>query len=182
MSYNYNAATVIGILHILCGVVAFGTAIGLVFSNFVFGILVFVMSSSIIFCITGGLIIGSVRNTSSCLVISTLVMSVISAISAGIVVIFSGLSIVLGECNNPFYDYCNYTAFITLNGLQLMTGITEIILAITSSALSCRGKMYRPMGDQEQIVSNTLYMDQKGAGLQNTGDLPTFEDIDLSLC
>ena len=100
-TYHSKAARIIGIFHIVCGVVAFGTAIGLIEHQkrrFGFGLFGTGIWSSIFFFISGGLSIGSANNSNSCLVISTMVMSIFSAISAGILVIFSGLGLGLDYC------------------------------------------------------------------------------------
>eukprot|EP00092_Neocalanus_flemingeri_P058913 GFUD01070311.1.p1 GENE.GFUD01070311.1~~GFUD01070311.1.p1 ORF type:complete len:248 (-),score=59.47 GFUD01070311.1:13-756(-) len=203
-SYQAQAATIIGILHIICGAVAFGTGVGLIITHIGHrnGTLGFVGTgiwSSVFFFISGGLSIGSARKGNSCLVISTMVMSIFSAISAGILVIFSGLGLGIDGCNYYYHsrNQCDDTILHTLNGLQLIAGITEMILAITSSSLSCkatccRGKldtsspsrvMYRPTGDldHDQIVSLTMQMDHPADGVKNTGDvtgdLPRYEDV-----
>eukprot|EP00092_Neocalanus_flemingeri_P050321 GFUD01058133.1.p1 GENE.GFUD01058133.1~~GFUD01058133.1.p1 ORF type:complete len:237 (+),score=51.37 GFUD01058133.1:263-973(+) len=191
-SYQAQAATIIGILHIICGAVAFGTGVGLIITHIHHrhGTLGFVGTgiwSSVFFFISGGLSIGSARKGNSCLVISTLVMSIFSAISAGILVIFSGLGLGIEGCNYYSRNQCDNTILHTLNGLQLIVGITEMILAITSSSLSCKATccrdkldtstpsrvMYRPTGDldHDQIVSLTMQMDHSADGVKNTGDV-----------
>ena len=201
-SYQPKAAGIIGVLHVICGLIAFSTAIGLIVNNtryYGFGMVGTGIWSSVFFFISGGLSIGSARNSNSCLIISTMIMSIFSAICAGILVIFSGLGLGIDECYSYYYNqnHCDDTVLVAMNGLQLVAGITEIVLAITSSSLSCkatccRGKldttapssrvMYRPAGDMdpEQIVSLAMQMGQQPAGEQtgaDSGSLPRYEDV-----
>merc|ERR1712059_156859 len=93
-TYKTSAAKVLGVIHLLCGVVALGTGIGIIFipySGFVYmdtGIW-----TSVFFFVTGGLSISSAISANSCLVIGTLVMSIFSAICGGILLITSSISL-----------------------------------------------------------------------------------------
>ena len=78
--YLTKTATVLGLLHIVCGLVniailAISVATGNWFSTMAVIPLVF-------FLISGGLAIGGARRGNKCLVVATLVMSILSAISA----------------------------------------------------------------------------------------------------
>eukprot|EP00092_Neocalanus_flemingeri_P058909 GFUD01070305.1.p1 GENE.GFUD01070305.1~~GFUD01070305.1.p1 ORF type:complete len:175 (-),score=15.70 GFUD01070305.1:243-767(-) len=134
-SYQAKAATIIGIFHIICGLVAFGTGVGLIINDIgdrygTFGIISTGIWSGVFFFISGGLSIGSARNGNSCLVISTMVMSIFSAVSAGVLIIFSGLGLGIGGCNNYSYyhqDHCDNTLLHTMNGLQLIAAIMLIL-------------------------------------------------------
>jgi len=193
-SYQKKAAGIIGIIHILCGLVAFGTGVGLIFSNslkfVVCGIL-----SSVFFFISGGLSIGSCRSGNSCLVAGTLVMSIFSAICAGILIL-SGIDLGVGECSY-FYSsyYCNDVTTV-LYWLQVLTGITEMILAITSSSLSCKAiccrekqdtsvpsnrVIYKPSGDAN-ITTDIASLALLGRQItepngEDRKDLPKYEDL-----
>jgi len=144
-SYKSKAATVIGILHIVCGVLAFSANVGLFFTEpsvrFHIGIFATGIWSSIFFLISGGLSICSGRNSTGCLVIGTMVMSILSAISAGILIIFSGIGLGVPECD--YRSPCNELGFDKLHGLELVAGIVEMVIAITSSALSCKATCCR---------------------------------------
>ena len=94
-SYKSRAATIIGTIHILCGIAACFSNIALLLfsSRSHVGGLGTGIWSSVFFIISGSLSICSGKNTNSCLIISTMVMSIFSAISAGILIIFSALGL-----------------------------------------------------------------------------------------
>jgi hypothetical protein len=164
-SYKSGAATIIGIIHIVCGLVAFGANISLLLTNNSFHLEVFATGiwSSVFFFISEGLSIGSGKNPNTCLVVDTMVMSIFSAISAGILVILSGLGLGIDECR-AYYSHCNDLGLHAMHILQLLAGITEMLMAITSAILSCKATccrnmvdspspyrvMYRPEGDLDQ--------------------------------
>merc|ERR1712198_665879 len=102
--YKTKAAIKIGIVHILCGLLAFIGNIGLFFTarRFHFGFFCTGIWTSVFFFISGGLSICSGKKPNSCLVISTMVMSIFSSISAGVLIIFSSLGI-----NFDYFDYYN---------------------------------------------------------------------------
>ena len=192
-SYKSGAATIIGIIHIVCGLVAFGANISLLIllnARFNLGVFGTGIWSSVFFFISGGLSIGSGKNPNTCLVVSTMVMSIFSAISAGILVIFSGLGLGIDECIGYYRD-CNEMVLYGMHILQLLAGITEMLMAITSSILSCKATccrdklltpspyrvMYRPDGDldQDQMVSLALKMGQTDGELQTAEEGKSFE-------
>lgn len=191
-SYKSGAATIIGIIHIVCGLVAFGANISLLLTNysFHFGVFATGIWSSVFFFISGGLSIGSGKNPNTCLVVGTMVMSIFSAISAGILVIFSGLGLGIDECRG-YYAHCNELGLHAMHILQLLAGITVMLMAVTSAILSCKATccrdkevgpspyrvMYRPDGDldQDQMVSLALQMGQSDGGLQTAEDGKSFE-------
>merc|ERR1712198_253103 len=94
-NYKTRSAILIGIIHIICGFLALSGNVSLFSTStrFNWGILIPGIWSSIFFFISGGLSICSGKNPNSCLVISTMVMSNFSAISAGILIIFSSFGI-----------------------------------------------------------------------------------------
>merc|ERR1712088_573654 len=76
--YNVKAATVLGIIHIIFGLISLGIEITnlVVYSDSVAtGIW-----TSVFFFISGGLAIGGARSGNKCLVVATLVMAIISAV------------------------------------------------------------------------------------------------------
>merc|ERR1711915_398163 len=89
-NYKTRSAILIGMIHIICGFLAFSGNVGLFFTSTRFhtGFFGTGIWSSIFFFISGGLSVCSGKNPKSCLIISTLVMSIFSAISAGILIIF----------------------------------------------------------------------------------------------
>merc|ERR1719278_1659681 len=90
-AYNIKAATALGIIHIICGFIALASDIaGMVTSHGAFATGIW---TSILFFVSGGLAIGGARSGNKCLVVATMVMSIISAISAGILLIMSAISL-----------------------------------------------------------------------------------------
>merc|ERR1712179_15879 len=164
-SYKSKAATVIGIIHIICGFLAFFANVGLFFIQpsycFHFGKFATEIWSSVFFFITGGLSIGSGRNSSSCLVIGTMVMSILSAISAGILIIFSGLGFGITECY--YRSACSELEFNLLHGLELVAGIVEMVIAITSSVLSCKATCCRDKLDTSNPFKVMYRADDDGS-------------------
>jgi len=135
-SYASRAATVLGVIHILCGISALlADILGIVFTEVIpisTGIW-----ASVFFCISGGLAIGGARSGNKCLIVATMVMSIISAVSAGILIIMSG--VLMGAHVNfrcEYYDRgCG--AYIPL-AIQVVAGLVMLIVGITSSALTCK--------------------------------------------
>ena len=154
-SYKSRVATIIGAIHILCGIVAcfsnialfiFPTSLRLHVGMFGTGIW-----SSVFFIISGSLSICSGKNTNSCLIISTMVMSIISAISAGILIIFSAIGLAHDGCY--YYYHCDVHPEV-FHGIQLLAGIIELVLAITSASLSCKATCCR---DKMNMDTTTPY-------------------------
>ena len=145
-SYKPRAATVIGAIHILCGLVACVSNIALLLAVYRFHVGVFGTGiwSSVFFIISGSLSICSGKNTKSCLIISTMVMSILSAVSAGILVIFSALG--LDPDNYDSYSCQFYDCYVDtgiFHGIQLLVGIIEMVLAISSASISCKATCCR---------------------------------------
>ena len=82
--------------------------------------------TSAVFFVSGGLAIGGARSGNKFLVVATLVMSVISAVSAGVLLTISSLL----RPNSPF------TMIISV--LPIAIGVVMLGASITSSILSCR--------------------------------------------
>jgi len=194
-AYHSKAAGIIGIIHIVCGLVAFGTAVGLIFNrSFGLELIGCGIWCSVFFFISGGLSIASCRVKHSGFVISTLVMSIFSAIFSGILIIFSAIGLVIFDCYASSY-ICNDLLNRTLYGLQLIAGVTELVISITSSCLSCkatccRGKLdtnlpsnrviYKPTGDKnlDKIVSLALMAEKNTEpNEEECEDLPKYEDV-----
>merc|ERR1712241_946811 len=103
-AYNVKAATVLGIIHIIFGLISLGIEI----SNMVNGNMSLATGiwTSVFFFISGGLAIGGARSGNKCLVVATMVMAIISAVSAGILLIMSSIS--LSVFNSYSYRYRDY--------------------------------------------------------------------------
>ena len=97
-AYNVKAAKVLGVLHIICGIIALGAEIGyldIVGATYKLDGPTFQPSlgtgiwTSAFFFISGGLAIGGARSGNTCLVVATMVMSIISAVAAMFLIILS---------------------------------------------------------------------------------------------
>ena len=177
-SYKSRAATIIGAIHILCGIAACFSynAIPLITTGWPLGVVGPGTWGSVFFIISGSLSICSGKNTNSCLIISTMVMSIFSAINAGIMILFSALGLAYDDCY--YYGSCDLHADV-FHGIQLPAGIIKLVLAITSASLSCRPfccrdktnrdtttpykVVYKPDGDldHQKIVSLALNIEQE---------------------
>merc|ERR1712055_266287 len=154
-SYKSRAVTIIGAIHILCGIAACFSNIALLLfiSRLHVGVFGTGIWSSVFFIISGSLSICSGKNTNSCLIISTMVMSIISAISAGILIIFSAIGLAHdGGYLCEYYD-CDVHPEV-FHGIQLLAGIIELVLAITSASLSCKATCCR---DKMNMDTTTPY-------------------------
>jgi len=130
-AYNIKAATALGIVHIVCGFIALGSDIaGMVTDNFAFATGIW---TSIFFFVSGGLAIGGARSGSKCLVVATMVMSIISAVSAGILLIMSAISLQIFG-----YRY-RYEASPVTYALLISMGVVMLAIAIASASLTCYG-------------------------------------------
>merc|ERR1712038_1691035 len=134
--YNIKAATALGVIHIICGLIALGSDI----AGMVNGKMSLVTGTgvwtSVFFFISGGLAIGGARSGNKCLVVATMVMAIISAVSAGILLIMSSISLsVFGQYS---YGSRNHFEFSKLPyGLLIAMGATMLIVAIASASLTC---------------------------------------------
>merc|ERR1712083_923132 len=131
-SYNVKAATVLGIIHIIFGLISLGIEITnlVVYSDSVAtGIW-----TSVFFFISGGLAIGGARSGNKCLVVATLVMAIISAVSAGILLILSTFFGLWSSILETGTGVMRSLAF----GLLIGSGATMLIVAIASASLTCK--------------------------------------------
>ena len=104
-AYGINAATFLGIVHIICGIIAFSCEIDVLLwsrPRLPPGTLGTGIWSSVFFFISGGLAIGGAQSGKKCLVVATMVMAIISAVSAGILLIMSASLLPIHKRN---YDY-----------------------------------------------------------------------------
>ena len=86
-------------------------------------------------------------------------MSIISAVSAGILVIFSAIGLDYdgyGCGYNAYHDYyydCQVDPEI-FHGIQLIAGIIEMVLAISSASISCKATCCR---DKKPLDTTTPF-------------------------
>ena len=127
-AYNIKAATAFGVIHIICGFIALIAEIaGLVTNNhFPTGNGIW---TSVFFFISGGLAIGGAQSGNKYLMVATLVMTIISAVSAAILLIMS--TIFLHAISN--YTRSSLVSYVLL----VATGATMLVIAIASVSLTC---------------------------------------------
>jgi len=132
-SYNVKVATVLGIIHIIFGLISLGIEItNLVVDNLSVATGIW---TSVFFFISGGLAIGGARSGNKCLVVATLVMAIISAVSAGILLILSTILLVSSYRYSMAF---RYSMAPLVFGLLIVTGATMLIIAIASASLTCK--------------------------------------------
>lgn len=175
-AYNIKAATALGVIHIICGLIALGSDIaGIVNGKMSLATGIW---TSVFFFISGGLAIGGARSGNKCLVVATMVMAIISAVSAGILFIMSSIS--LSVFNQYSYRYRDYYGLSHVSdGLLIAMGATMLIVAIASASLTCyplccqstkQGAVhYRP----NQVPANMLVNADQIAAL----NLPAVQDL-----
>merc|ERR1711953_1400405 len=132
-AYNVKAATVLGIIHIIFGLISLGIEI----TNLVVdgnGNVATGIWTSVFFFISGGLAIGGARSGNKCLVVTTLVMAIISAVSAGILLILSTFFGLWSSILETGTGVMRSLAF----GLLIGSGATMLIVAIASASLTCK--------------------------------------------
>jgi len=133
-AYNIKAATALGVIHIICGFIALGSDIAGMVDDYMS--LATGIWTSVFFFISGGLAIGGARSGNKCLVVATMVMAIISAVSAGTLLIMSSISLsVFHQYASYGYQY-NYGSPVTY-GLLIAMGATMLIVAIASASLTC---------------------------------------------
>merc|ERR1712018_1090783 len=128
--YNIKAATALGVIHIICGLIALCSDIaGMVNEQFAFATGIW---TSVFFFVSGELAIGGARSGNKCLVVATMVMSIISAVSAGILLIMSALAL---EFFGNRYHYRQIGPYSY--ALLIAMGATMLIVSIASASLTC---------------------------------------------
>ena len=105
-AYSVKAAMFLGVVHIMCGLIAFSSELHVILNgsprNFSIGAGIW---TSVFFVVSGGLSIGGARSGSKCLVVSTMMMSIISAVCAGGLLIASPI----GWDINTYGPYSYYS-------------------------------------------------------------------------
>ena len=133
-AYNIKAATALGVIHIICGFIALGSDIAGMVTRPLHGHTgpATGIWTSVFFFVSGGLAIGGARSGNKCLVVATMVMAIISAISAGILLIMSSIFLqILG------YRSYDYGVSPVSYGLLIAMGAMMLIAAIASASLTC---------------------------------------------
>ena len=152
-AYNVKAATVVGVIHIICGIIALGAdiwgmrqALSIRYgSRYVGGLGI---GTSVSFFVSGGLAIGGARSGNKCLLVATMVMGIISVLAAGFLLVES-LLLRFFLC----FDLGPSCVEI-LDPYWVMAGVGAIMLvpAIVSSSLTCRPLCCPP--NKKAISSN----------------------------
>merc|ERR1712233_91439 len=131
--YNIKAATALGVIHIICGLIALGSDIaGMVNEQFAFATGIW---TSVFFFVSGGLAIGGARSGNKCLVVATMVMAIISAVSAGILLIMSALAL-------EFFGHRYYYRQIGPYSYALLIAMGPPLLSINQAG--CRALQTQP--------------------------------------
>ena len=136
-AYNIKAATALGVIHIVCGFIALGSEIaGLVNGPFSF---VTGIWTSVLFFVSGGLALSGARSGNKCLVVATMVMAIISAVSAGILLIMSAISLKIIRHVHRYSDesYTRDEMAPVSYALLITMGATMLIIATASASLTC---------------------------------------------
>ena len=209
-SYNGNSSTLIGKIHLLCGALFLFTGVCLIInfdpSNHPY-YLVYAETigagiwCSVFFFICGYLGMVTAKKKNSRWIILTMVAGILSAISSGLLIIGSAFALYEDMCGTDGYLSCNKAVSTGFNVFQLIIGITELMLAIMSSIISCRATCcrkrmdkstnskflfsHRGKLDQDQIIS---LLESKISGRDAEadddvragphGDLPSYSDLD----
>jgi len=161
-AYSVKAATVLGVVHIICGIISFSCEIDVLVwaSRGIPGTLGTGIWTSVFFFISGGLAIGGAQSGKKCLVTATMVMAIISAVCAGVLLIMSAIFLsVTGGRAYP-YSYSNYhygSQIYYINkvpsySLLIAMGATMLIVAIISAALTCKPLCCR--SDDQRVVNS----------------------------
>jgi len=89
--------------------------------------------TGVLFGIAGGLGLNASQRTSHCSVIAFMVLSIIASLFAIPLIVISGFGIGDLERRNSKYDFMRI-----LYSIQLLTGLLQGVVAITTAAFSCR--------------------------------------------
>ena len=130
-----KTATVLGILHILCGVITLFCGILIGLDNYGFFLVISGTLTSIFSFISGGLAIGGAQSGSKCLVVATMVMSIISAVIASFLLYVSSGTIDHYDDDDYTLDYGYYIVMFVLGAIMLFLPI--ISASITRRHISC---------------------------------------------
>ena len=136
--YNVKAATVLGVVHIICGIIALSSDIVVMVDDSNISLAAGIWTS-VFFFISGGLAIGGARSGNKCLVVATMVMAIISAVCAGALLIQSAILVsIFGSRRSYHYHRDQGQLELVSYVLMITMGVTMLISAITSASLTCR--------------------------------------------
>jgi len=129
-AYSTTAATILGAFQIIIGVVFFYVVYhmnGAIISSFAL--------LSAFFCISGGIAIGGAQSGNMCLVVATMVMSIIFALSALLLfpLLFMAFVMWLGGSNGP-----DWLAVLLILLLVIMVIVPTISASLTCKPLCCQ--------------------------------------------
>merc|ERR1739848_507894 len=145
-SYNSRAAIILGSIHIICGLIAMvADIVGIVYGNAPFSTGIW---TSVFFIVSGSLAIAGARSGNKCRVIATMVMAIITAVSAGVLLIMSSVWVgILEYCyyrNGRRFSSIDCTVGTASMVIQSVTGLVRLICSICSSALTCCATCCQP--------------------------------------
>ena len=135
--YALTSASALGVVHIICALVAMAAEVARIV---IIKLPPWWMSfsprlwTSVFYFISGSLAITATHKESKCLLVATLAMSVVAAISAGVLIVTSSifLATALMDMDNPYKpSLVPYVA-------EILMGVVMVVLATVSSSLTCR--------------------------------------------
>merc|ERR1711962_556297 len=135
--------TVLGCFQILCAVIALSLEIFIISSPRNHSIATGVWCS-VIFFTTGILSLFGACFKNLCLVITTMVMSIISSVSAAILLILSIMWSIFGV-------HSRYTGFILSYSGMAFFGLVMLVISIVISGLTCRATCCRPDSEEGKV-------------------------------
>merc|ERR1711962_1842754 len=164
-TYAAKTVAVLGCFQILCAVIALSLEVFIISSPRNNSIATGVWCS-VIFFTTGIISLFGARFKNLCLVITTMVMSIISSLSAAILLILSIIWSIFGV-------HTRYTGIILSYSVMAFFGLVTLVISIVISGLTCRATCCRPdskegkvycTGDQVSIQIPTLVDNTKEDG------------------
>merc|ERR1711962_513344 len=164
-TYAAKTVTVLGCFQILCAVITLSLEVFIITKPDNNSIATGVWCS-VIFFTTGILSLVGARFKNLCLVITTMVMSIISSLSAAILLILSIIWSIFGV-------HTRYTGIILSYSVMAFFGLVMLVISIVISGLTCRATCCRPdskegkvycTGDQVSIQIPTLVDNTKEDG------------------
>jgi len=142
-----KAATVLGVLHIICGVISLGAESAFLDSKYSIGVGAGIWTA-VFFFISGALSIGGAQSGNKCLVVATMVMSIISAVLAVNLIGLSSTWLAhinayrYTSYNNGYLTYAYYVAehnqAESSLGLLIAMGVIMLGISIASASLTCK--------------------------------------------
>ena len=146
-AYLKKPAVIVGVLQLLCATTALATGVGHLAIEreryFNFGFFGTGIWTAIFFAVSGILNLSAGCRPNICTVVAGLVMSIIAAISAGILIVFAGLGLGVDRCSYSWRQQNSNCPLLVLNSLQIIAGIVQISVGIISSVLSCKATCCR---------------------------------------